>query len=274
MAYNEYEASTFSGRPIHLYEFTIDTKAWYVTSADSDISAGGRLYKTLGISDDGVNQTGEAQTDTFTLRVPITFDLVSLYVNTPPINDVTVKRARIHENDNELAYNYVGFIINVNFTTPGVAEITCQTLGPTMQRNGLRLTWQRGCPYVLYDPTTCKVDKNAHRLTTYVTNAQGGAVTVAADVAAFGDNYFTAGFVEWVDRRTGGPNRRGIKSQIGNTITLLGRSDGIANGDPIFIYPGCQRVAQVCSSKFNNMANYGGEPHIPGKSPFSGDPVF
>lgn len=274
MAYNAYEASTFSGRPIHLYEFTIDQKAWYVTSADSDISVGGRLYKTLGISDNGVNQTGEAQTDNFTLQVPITFDLVSLFVNTPPINDVVVKRARVHENDNELAYNYVGFIINVNFTTPGVAELTCQTLSPTMQRNGLRLTWQRGCPYVLYDPTTCKVNKDAHRLTTTVTNAQAGTIQVNANLAAFGDNYFTAGFVEWVDRRTGGPNRRGIKLHIGNTLTLLGRSDGIADGDAIYLYPGCQRVAQVCSSKFNNMANYGGEPHIPGKSPFSGDPVF
>lgn len=274
MPYNEFEASTFSGRPIQLYEFTIDTKAWYVTSADSEVSVGGRLYRVLGISDNGVSQTGEAQTDAFTLTVPITFDLISLFVNTPPINDVVVRRARFHENDTEVAYNYVGFIINVNFTTPGVAVITCQTLSPTMQRNGLRLTWQRGCPYVLYDPTTCKVNKANHKLTTKVANAQGGQIAVTADLAAFGDHYYTAGFVEWVDRRTGGPNRRGIKEHIGNTITLLGRSDGIANGDDIFLYPGCARVATVCQGKFNNLPNYGGEPHIPGKSPFSGSPVF
>lgn len=274
MAYNEYEASSYSGRPIHLYEFSIDQKTWNVTSADSDVSVGGKLYKQLGISDEGVSQTGEAQTDGFTITVPITFDLISLFVNTPPINDVTVRRARFHDNDNEVAYNYVGFINNVNFTTPGVAVITCQTLSPTMQRNGLRLTWQRGCPYVLYDPTTCKVNKNDHRITTTVSSAQGGNIVVSANLAAFGDNYFTAGFVEWTDRRTGGPNRRGIKLHLGNTLTLLGRSDGIATGDPIFIYPGCNRIAQTCSSKFNNMPNYGGCPHIPGKSPFGGDPIF
>ena len=105
MAYNEYEASTFSGRPVHLYEFTIDTKAWYVTSAESDISAGGRLYKTLGISDDGVNQTGEAQTDTFTLRVPITFDLVSLYVN-----DYNVRARRLYE---RIGFRTVGELATV-----------------------------------------------------------------------------------------------------------------------------------------------------------------
>lgn len=274
MAYNQFEAATYDGRPSHLYQFIIGNKAWFVTSADSDISAGGNLYKALGVSDNGVSQTGEAQTDGMVLQVPITFDVVSLFVNTPPVEDVTVRRFRKHENDDEIACNYVGTIINVNFTTPGVAELTCQTLSPTMQRNGLRLTWQRGCPYALYDQATCKVNKEKYKITTEVDTADAGNITVKANLAAFGDHYFTGGFIEWTDRRTGGPNRRGIQEHIGNTITLLGRSDGIAQGDPVYLYPGCSRIAEVCDAKFDNMANYGGIPHMPGKSPFSGDPIF
>lgn len=274
MAYNQLEASTYLGRPSLLYQFSIDNKIWYRTGADSDISAGGNLYKAIGIEDDGVNQTGEVQTDGMTIRMPITEDLISLFVNTPPVNDVVVKRFRKHENDDEMACNYVGFINNVNFTNPGVAEITCMTLSPTMKRNGLRLTYQRGCPYALYDQATCKVNKEAHKLTTKVVTADAGTISVLADLSAFGDNYFTAGFIEWIDRRTGGPNRRAIKLHIGNTITLLGRSDGVAQGDDINLYPGCSRVTEVCDKKFNNLLNYGGIPHMPGKSPFSGDPIF
>lgn len=274
MTYNQSEASTYQGRPSHLYEFNIDQKTWYVTSADSDISYNGNLYRALGISDDGVKQTGEVQTDNMRITVPVYFDLVSLYVNTPPIGDVTVKRYRKHENEDIAAVNYVGFVINVNFTTPGVVELTCQTLSPTMQRNGVRLTWGRGCPYALYDGATCKVNKENHRLVTEVVSSARGTIVVAADLASYGDGYFTAGFVEWTDTRTGGPNRRGITDHTGNTLTLLGRSDGIADGDSVSIFPGCNRVVETCAAKFNNLANYGGFTNLPGKSPFSGDPIF
>lgn len=274
MAYNDYEASTYRGRPSHLYEFSIDEKSWFVTSADSDISFGGQLYKALGISDNGVKQTGEAQTDNMIIQVPSFFDVVALYVNTPPSGDVVVKRRRKHENDDEAPINYVGFIINVNFTTPGVVELTCQTLSPTMQRNGVRITWQRGCPYALYDQSTCKVNKELHKLVTTVSSAAAGSIVVAADLSAYGDGYFTGGFIEWVDSRTGGPNRRGITNHTGNTLTLLGRSDGVADGDSVSIYPGCDRVIATCSGKFNNLPNYGGCTNLPGKNPFSGDPIY
>ena len=274
MSYNFYEASTYLGRPSHLYEFSIEQKTWYSTSADSDISFNGNLYKAEGISDNGVSQTGEVQTDNFTMQIPSTHDIVALYVNTPPVSDLTVRRRRKHENDDEAPVNYVGYIVGVNFTNPGVVEITCQTLSPRMQRNGLRITYQRGCPYALYDGATCKVNKALYALVTTASSIDAGAVTVAADLSAFGDDYFTAGFIEWTDVRTGGPNRRAITKHTGNTITLMGRADGISQGDAITLYPGCDRVIGTCSAKFNNLDNYGGFTNLPGKSPFSGDPIY
>jgi hypothetical protein len=39
-------------------------------------------------------------------------------------------------------------------------------------------------------------------------------------------------------------------------------------------YPGCPRTIAVCDARFANHLRYGGVPHLPGKSPFDGDPVF
>ncbi|EMM6324760.1 TPA: phage BR0599 family protein, partial [Pseudomonas aeruginosa] len=35
---------------------------------------------------------------------------------------------------------------------------------------------------------------------------------------------------------------------------------------------GCDQLIQTCNDKFNNTANCGAVPFLPGKSPFDGDP--
>jgi hypothetical protein len=68
--------------------------------------------------------------------------------------------------------------------------------------------------------------------------------------------------------------RRGIESHSGATFTVLGSTAGLDVGDYITAYPGCGRTRAECKNKFNNLPNYGGFAHLPGKSPFEGDPVF
>ena len=68
-------------------------------------------------------------------------------------------------------------------------------------------------------------------------------------------------------------NRRGIESQNGNNFQVLGSTDGLEVGTAVTLYPGCPRNTTACKL-FNNLPNYGGFPHLPGKSPFDGSPVF
>jgi hypothetical protein len=75
-------------------------------------------------------------------------------------------------------------------------------------------------------------------------------------------------------RRAGIVERRGIKSHVGDTVILLGSTFGLLPGQSLNFFPGCRRTRQVCNDKFNNILNFGGFPDTPGKSPFSGDPVF
>jgi hypothetical protein len=50
--------------------------------------------------------------------------------------------------------------------------------------------------------------------------------------------------------------------------------DGIAVGQAVTLYPGCDHTTTTCDGKFSNLNNYGGFPHIPTKNPFGGSPIF
>lgn len=273
MSFPTIEVSNNRGKPRFLYEFSIGNKVWRYTSHDKSITVQGHLYNAVAISDDGVRQTGEAQADTMRIQMPFSEPVPQLFRVTPPINPITVKRMANHEGDSDMAVNYVGFVNQVSATMPGVADIECITLSPTMQRNGLRLSWQRGCPYSLYDSGTCKVNPGSYAVTIAVETSDAGVVT-SPTLATYEDGWFSGGFIEWTDTFTEARERRGIDEHVGGQIRLLGKSDGIFEGAVLTVYPGCSRVADVCSSKFNNLSNYGGFPHLPGKSPFGGDPLY
>lgn len=79
------------------------------------------------------------------------------------------------------------------------------------------------------------------------------------------------GFALWyVD---GEPERRGIDTADGSVLALLAGTPGLAAGMTVWVYPGCPGTLAVCE-QFGNTDNYGGIPHLPGTSPFNGNPIF
>jgi uncharacterized phage protein (TIGR02218 family) len=133
------------------------------------------------------------------------------------------------------------------------------------------LSWGRGCPHALYD-RNCRADPAAFAIAIAVEGLTGAAI-VSSAVASLPANYLAGGYFEF-PLMAGVMERRAIESQSGSTINILGTTDGLTIGNWVTVYPGCDRVSSTCESKFNNLVNYGGFPHLPTKSPFDGDPVF
>lgn len=273
MSYELIEVTNDYGEPLFLYEFSVGTKVWRYTSSTEPVAAKGEMYTPIYISDEGISQTGEAQTDTVKISIDFNAEIVDLFKITPPIEQIVVRRMVRHEFDPDVAINYVGFISQANFGTIGVVEFDCITLSPTMQRNGLRLYWSRTCPYVVYDAATCGVRKEDHAVTAIVEKAANGLIT-AKGLAVAVDGWFAGGYIEWQSERTGAPEMRSVDEHSGDQIRLLGRSDGIPIGAQIKAYPGCPKTIAECRARFGNDSNYGGYPHLPGKSPFNGDPLY
>jgi len=274
MSYDSQERSIEDGRPIRLYRFTMGTTVWRYTSADDDLTVDGVLWKAVAIRDDGVKVTGDSTADSFTITASSSTGPAQVYMSNPPAESIVVERLATHEGVTVPVIDYIGEIVQVNFPIPGQAQFTCQTLSATMRRNGVRIGYQRTCPYALYDQSTCKVDKSAYAISATITSVDGLNI-IMTGITGHGDTYFKGGFFEW-ENPLRGTQRMFIEAQTGifhNIIVAFGDTSDLYPGLPVTIYPGCLRTQAACTA-FSNLDNYGGFPWMPGKSPFDGTPFF
>lgn len=272
MSFEPIEISNDQGRPIFLYAFTLGDAVFRYTSSDEDQIIGGYNWAAVPISDDGVRITGEAKTDGLQITAPASIAPVIMFQTTPPSQTIAISIYHYHEGDNQAVLGYTGDVMQVNQPEPGKAVITCDTISTSMQRDGLRLAWQRTCGYALYDQRTCKADKAAKELSLVVYEKTANTIQFQG-LDAVDDGYLDGGFIEW-SHPTRGREFRSIETQVGNVVTMFGLADGLYYGLSVKAYPGCNRTMGDCTNKFNNLPNYGGVPDMPGKSPFDGDPVF
>lgn len=271
MAFDALEQSKQSGAPQFLYEFALNEHRWRYVSGTGTVTVGGQTYAPLPISDNGVRQKGDPTSETLTVTMPNTVDIVRFFASTPPSSPVYLTVRSYHVGDAEAVVRYVGEVMNVNQPQPGKAELACSTLSASMARNGLRLTWSRTCPHSVYD-TGCKVNKTAFKTDAVIATVGPGVIT-SPTFATFPDGWFKGGLLEWVDPDRG-LERRAIEDHVGNQLLMFGTSDGLFGGQEVSALPGCDRTTLTCRDKFNNLPNYGGCPSMPDKSPFDGDPVY
>ena len=271
MSYDSIERSVEDGRPIHLYRFTLGSTVWRYTSADEDLVLDGVAWKAVPIRDDGVKQTGTASVDAFNITASDAIGPAQVYASAPPPEAILVERLATHEGITVPIINYIGEITQVSHGLPGQVTIACQTLSASMRRNGLRIGYQRTCPYALYDASTCKVNKASFGVAGVIADVVGFNITVAA-AGTRSDGYFMGGLFEW-QHPTHGTRTMFIEGHVGSTLGCFGDTSDLTPGTPITMYPGCQRTVAACQA-FGNLDNYGGFPWMPGKSPFDGTPFY
>lgn len=271
MTFASRETSLATGQPVRLYEFQRGIFRWRYTDADRAMEYLTQTYEPIAISDDGVRQSGEAGSDDLAITVPHDLPVARLFRGAPPASEIGIVVRDTHFGETDTLIRYNGSVIGARFPAPGQAVLTCQSLSASMRRSGLRLAWERGCTHSLYDHN-CRVVRETFAVPTTIATLTGTTITSAA-FDAFSDGYFAGGYVEW-SIGSGETDRRGIEAHVGGVLTLLGGTDGLQVAMGVTAYPGCPRTIDICNSRFNNVVNYGGIPHLPGKSPFDGTPVF
>lgn len=272
MSYDNFEISNQSGRPIALYTFLYGASYWRYCTADTDKTIGGQTYLARAISDEGVTQGGSDQND-LQIVMQKNLPVPMLFRNTQPSGKVwlTVRRWHIGDPANETPLLWSGTIVNATDVDEATVRLGGRSIGGSYDRNGLRLAWGRMCPHVLYSDFGCRVNKALHAYPRTLATVDGTSFTCTAHSDAE-EGSFSGGFLEFV-RDDGSLERKGIESQSGNHFVVLGSTSGLAIGSEVTIYPGCARNTTACKA-FGNLPNYGGFPHLPGKSPFDGSPVF
>lgn len=272
MSFESREASRSDGQPVRLYLFELGVgNRWGFAAADRAVTHQSVTYKPSAISDDGIRLTGEASADTLRITAPADLAPAALFRATPPAEEVFVTLRDTHWGEPDAPASarvvWVGTISSVRWPQDDRCELVCESLSASMRRPGLRLTYQRSCPHSVYD-TECGVDRALHRVSATIMALDGASITHNAA----GAGTYAGGFVEWT--AGGRTERRGIDAESGQVLTLLGGTHGLALGATVMLYQGCDQTSATCHNRFNNMDNFGGFRHMPGKSPFDGDPAF
>lgn len=271
VGYSYRETSNHGGMRIRLYEFTLAGLEYFYNSSERVVSYNGKTYQPAAISSGSVKQSGDPSQDQFTVTMPSTLPPATLFQGTGPSMPVLFRMRAMHYGTADAPVMMVGEITDHGQSAIGQMEFTVQYLTASLQATGLRLTWNRSCPHALYD-IGCTVDKNAYAVPGLLTFVDG--VDIQSDIfATKPDGWFDGGYFEWAIGG-GAMNARTVEAHVGNNFRVFGFTDGLAPGMTVTAYPGCDRIIPTCLFKYNNVANYGGFPAMPGKSPFDGTPVF
>lgn len=265
------EISNYAGRPAYIFEFVRDGVAWRYTSADRDVVFNGNTHTAAAMKCGSIRQTGEPQSDEFTISGPATLPFTAAFLALPPSERVRATVRRFHLGDTDAAVRWSGFVDRIKRVSSAQADIICKGLTATLRRAGVRLPWQRQCPHALFD-SSCKVNKAAYANSAVIESLNGLAI-VAAGLAAAGEGRLQGGFIEWTTP-DGFRAWRAITAHGTNYAELLGGTVGLDVGTTVVAYPSCPRNADGCNSLFNNLSNFGGFRHLPSRSPYDGNPVF
>lgn len=271
MSYTDIEVSREGSVPIRLYQFSRGPLRFAYTGADRNVTLNNVEFGRSEISDSGITFSGEAVADPITITLPADSEIALMYRVLAPSDEVIVTIWDWHYEAADYIVSYVGTVLGAKWPNASTCEITAWSLTASLDKPGLTLVWQRGCPYSLYDKN-CKVNKQDFKVTAQV-QAFDGITLALVGITGIPDGWFAGGFIEWVDIN-GIAERRGVRQHIGTSLLLLGGTFGLAVGQSVNVFPGCVRTTAICTSKFNNLGNYGGAPAMPGTSPFDGNPVF
>ncbi len=271
MSYDDYESSNYGGVPTTLYEFSLGTNVWRYSAAESDVYYAGEKFEAVPVDNSGEIQSGDTQNDDYTVTLPSRVPFAQLFISTPPSEPIYLIVREKHRDSEDALISGVFTISSVRRRDQITVEVVCKTLTASLNRNGLRLSFGRGCPHALYD-RNCRVNPAAYGVSIQV-QAMTGATVTSSSLALLPAGYLNGGYFEYL-LMPGVMERRAIESHSGDKFVVLGTTDGLIINNWVTVYPGCDRVTATCQNKFNNLANYGGFPHLPTKSPFDGDPVF
>lgn len=109
----------------------------------------------------------------------------------------------------------------------------------------------------------CKFNIDAQKVAFTVVSASGASLVASEFTQAA--NHWVLGRIDWLTGANAGTSST-VQSGDPNTTSVFLLSaplNAIAAGDTGNIYLGCDKQLQTCLSKFNNVVNFRGEPHVP-----------
>ena len=267
MTYDALEIA--GGEPLEAYLFQTQLGEWRYTSADADVEIGDETYYALPMNRGGINLTQNAAKTTLQISMARNNPLMTLFVAGSVGGVVSFTLFRTHRSLEEWGFAWKGRVISWGFEG-SQARINCESIFTSMKRGGLRLHYQYLCNAVLYDER-CSVDRGEYAVNGTVSVIDALNITIPG-FNAYDNGYFVAGYLQ------AGVFSRTIVGHSGNVVQIDRPIAGLAVGNAVIAFPGCNHTMDHCAARFDsvtssgpgNLDNFRGFPWIPQANPFSG----
>ena len=264
MAYDTFETSTESGRPIELFEFTIDTTVYRYTNAEDDITYSAEIYTSETIMRTSPTlSSSEGGRQQMEITLPADNPIAERYIGIVPADRVSLRVLRFHRGDSPNGIVlWDGRVVSVKFEkNGGAARLYSVSSESALSRPCPGRKYQSMCNHTLYDGL-CQAVKASNKYSGNCSAVSGATITVDG-VGSEGADWAVGGTVEY------GNEKRLVTAQSGNVLTLQIPFPESPAGSAVDVYAGCDHLLTTCASKFSNEDNFGGFPYVPWVNPFS-----
>lgn len=263
------EQSEADGQPVELYLFDRNNGAelWAYTSTDYDIVYEGKTYTGVLI------RRGDIALDSNSLKTQLSIEtaLSNPFARNAIIEPIegVVKLTIYRRHKNSYVTYWKGFVRGIRFKSQIISIMVGLKLS-SLKRGGLMRKFNRNCGLVLYSHwcTISKTDSNFYRDGTI--NLVSG---VEIDATIFGtesDGWFLGG----IFKTDNGNCLQRIVYHVGSVIKIARSVSALKATHTFRAWAGCDHLKATCKDKFNNKLNYGGQPYLPDKNPFTGDAII
>jgi uncharacterized phage protein (TIGR02218 family) len=160
------------------------------------------------------------------------------------------------------APRFLGVLTDVSDVGRISCKLTVKNVSFLLDTDWPKDTIMSTCGKILYS-TDCGVTSSSYQVT--------GTVSAAGTVNGFktsltqADDYFNRGTITFTSGDLAGLSYW-IRSYVQTNGVIRLQTPALvapSSGDAFTILPGCDKSASMCSSRFDNLANYGGFPNVP-----------
>lgn len=262
--------SLFS-RYVELIDIARGAAHWRYACGNRVVTYQGVDYQPAAIQRGSISESADLTRNTLDLTFPQDLDVLANFMGVAPSQPMSVMLLRQKISDGTTNVIWSGTVGGVTWETHDV-KMHCLPPMASMQALALKRAWQVACPHVLYGAGDgmCNASRTAVQVSATITAVAGNVIHAAA-FAAQPDGYWAGGYIEWQTGQV--TERRFITNHTADAVTLLTPALTDA-GTVVTALPGCDHTLATCQAKFNNAANYGGQPWIPQKNPFGADNIY
>lgn len=267
--YIEDEQSLDRGEPEELYLFNRDdTDYWSFTSIDYDIIYNGRTYTATLIRRSDIILSANSLKNTIDIEMLISNPFILNLLNGLIEGEIKLTIYRRHKGANSFITYWNGYVRGCG-CKGNKAIILAGLKDSSLNRNGIMRKYSRNCGIPLYS-TLCTISKSdaAFQITGTVLSVDGTTIT-AAEFDNEDDNWLKGGIFKLDDDTL----IQSIIYHVGTTIKISRATTALVEGKTFTAWAGCDHAKATCKNKFSNKLNYGGQPWLPTKNPFIGDPI-